>query len=238
MCKTRITLRGHKDHGPFDVEQEPEENEGNFKAILRARIFSGRLQNEILSACRKIIVNKIPIETADISNTEQLAVCVRYVKEGQHTIVCEHFLCFTPIHDLIEEGTGGTLISTLETCNIDKYIMRGQGYDEAAYMSGVIRGTQLYIQSQLPEAIYVHCAAHSLNLAISDTCTHETIRNCLGTVEEIYTFFNTPKRQHILQNIPSTNTDNISRSKLLQLYPTRWVQRHNAIMVLCEMLET
>ncbi|KAJ8893115.1 hypothetical protein PR048_005698 [Dryococelus australis] len=105
-------------------------------------------------------------------------------------------------------------------------------------MSGVIRGTQSYIQSQVPEVIYVHCAAHSLNLSISDTGTHQSIKNCLGSVEKICTFFNTPKRQHVLQSILSTNTENIARSKLLQLCPTRWVQRHNVIMVVCEMLET
>ncbi|KAJ8874352.1 hypothetical protein PR048_025200 [Dryococelus australis] len=33
-----IALRGHRDHGPFDVEQEPEENGGNFKS----ENFSGR----------------------------------------------------------------------------------------------------------------------------------------------------------------------------------------------------
>ncbi|KAJ8885506.1 hypothetical protein PR048_011704 [Dryococelus australis] len=271
LARQGITLRGHRDNGPFDVEQEPEENEGNFKAILRAKISAGdvdlkkrfdtcssnasytsrRMQNEILNACRKIIVNKIATEvnaamgfallgdeTADISNTEQLAVCVRYVKEGQPSIICEHFLCFTHIHDLTGEGIAGALISTLETCNIDKYIMRGQGYDGAACMSGIIRGTQSYIQSQVPEAIYVHCAAHSLNLAIYDTHTHKSIRNCLGTVEKIYTFFNTPKRQHLLQNILSANTENIARSKPLQLCPTRWVHIYEAIMVLCEMLET
>lgn len=265
-----IALRGHRDHGPLNVEHEPEENEGNFKAILRTRISAGdvalkkhfdtcssnasytswKIQNEILHACSKIVVNKIATEvnttkcfallgdeTADISNTEQLAVCVRYVKEGQPSVVCEHFLCFTPIHDLTGEGIAAALISTLETCNIDKHMMRGQGYDGAASMSGAIKGTQSYIQAQVPEAIYVHCAAHCLNLAISDTCTHQSIRNCLGTVEKIYSFFNTPKRQHVLQDMLKTSTENIAHSKLLQVCPTRWVQRHDAIMVLCEMLE-
>ncbi|KAG5877818.1 hypothetical protein JTB14_022709 [Gonioctena quinquepunctata] len=36
-----LSLRGHRDHGMFNISVEPEENEGNFRALLRARIDSG-----------------------------------------------------------------------------------------------------------------------------------------------------------------------------------------------------
>jgi len=34
-------------------------------------------------------------------------------------------------------------------------------------MSGKFKGVQAIIREQYPQAIYVHCAAHSLNLAVS-----------------------------------------------------------------------
>jgi hypothetical protein len=36
-----IALRGHRDYGEFDIHNEPQNNEGNFPALLRARIEAG-----------------------------------------------------------------------------------------------------------------------------------------------------------------------------------------------------
>nr|CAI5828558.1 unnamed protein product [Callosobruchus analis] len=73
-----IPLRGHKDYGPFDVDAEPQENEGNFRAILRTPIQAGdcdlkshlatcglsasyiswNMQSQIIAACGEIIKHK------------------------------------------------------------------------------------------------------------------------------------------------------------------------------------
>lgn len=42
----------------------------------------------------------------------------------------------------------------------------GQGYDGVSAISGLYSGVQNYIRDEIPQALYVHCAAHSLNLAI------------------------------------------------------------------------
>jgi hypothetical protein len=44
--------------------------------------------------------------------------------------------------------------------------MRAQGYDGAASMSRIHRGVQARIRERIPTALYVHCNAHVLNLAI------------------------------------------------------------------------
>lgn len=42
LCgRQRIALRGHRDHGTFDLENPPIDNEGNFRDSLRARIDAG-----------------------------------------------------------------------------------------------------------------------------------------------------------------------------------------------------
>jgi len=43
--------------------------------------------------------------------------------------------------------------------------MYGQGYDGAANMAGRFKGTQTVVKEIYTKALYVHCAAHSLNLA-------------------------------------------------------------------------
>lgn len=77
-----LPLRGHRDTGMFDIDREPDENEGNFRALLRARIDSGdlhlkkhfqicsanatyiswKIQNEILEACDTIIKKKFAMK--------------------------------------------------------------------------------------------------------------------------------------------------------------------------------
>jgi len=44
-------------------------------------------------------------------------------------------------------------------------------------------------------ALYVHCSSHSLNLAVSYACGLQGIRNTMGTIEKVFVFLNTPKRQ-------------------------------------------
>jgi len=43
-----------------------------------------------------------------------------------------------------------------------------QGYDGASVMCGKHSGVQTLIRQKQPNELYVHCAAHNLNLAIND----------------------------------------------------------------------
>ncbi|KAL4113754.1 hypothetical protein QTP88_017327 [Uroleucon formosanum] len=203
------------------------------------------IANEIISTSGDIIfkkiVNKIneakcfsilADETSDISGIEQSSLCARYFNNGQ---INEDFLLFVPVTDVTCKALASTLLTSLDLIGIDYNYMIGQGYDGAAAMSDVFHGTHVYVQEKCSLAIYVHCASHSLNLAISDACNVTSIRNCLGSVESIYNFFNSPKRQNIL----TTSIQNIvpisSHTKLKQLCPTRWVQRHDSVMIYLEL---
>lgn len=81
-------------------------------------------------------------------------------------------------------------------------------------------GAQTHIRTTFPKAIYVHCAAHSLNLAVSTACNIQPIRNCLGIIKKLYIFFNTPKRHVLLSCIENSNTD-IKIKSLKRLCATR-----------------
>ena len=244
---------------------EPNENDGNFRSLLRFRANNGdvalkthletcsknasytspMIANEIISTCGDIILKKIvnkineakcfsilADETSDISGIEQFSLCARYFYNGQ---INEDILLFVPVTDVMGRGLASTLLTSLDLIGIDYNYMISQGYDGAAAMSGVFHGAHVYVQEKCPLAIYVHCASHSLNLAISDACNITSIRNCLGSVESIYNFFNSPKRQNIL----TTSIQNIvpisSHTKLKQLCPTRWVQRHDSVIIYLEL---
>lgn len=80
----------------------------------------------------------------------------------------------------------------LSSCGIDCDFLYGQGYDGASNMLGNYNGVQTVIRQKYPKALYVHCAAHSLNFAVSTSSNIKSIRNSLGIVEKLYVFFNTP----------------------------------------------
>jgi len=92
------------------------------------------------------------------------------------------------------------LIIGLSTCGINYDYLYGQGYDGAMNMAGRFKGVQSIIKEKYPKALYVHCAAHSLNLAVSIASDIKPVRNCLGIIEKAHTFFNTPKRNCALQH--------------------------------------
>ncbi|KAL4153318.1 hypothetical protein QTP88_001151 [Uroleucon formosanum] len=268
-----ISIRGHRDYGPLELN-EPTENDGNFRAILRfyinatgisgdnsqilarenckknAQYISWKIQNQIVDACytvvSKKIVNKINLckyfsiiadETADIFGIEQFSLCARYF-DSTDKIIHEDFLKFVPVHDVSGRALADTIINELKSLNIDIKHLRGQGYDGAATMSGKFNGVATLIKNKYPTALYIHCSSHNLNLSISYSCNLPQIRNTMGTIESIYLFFNTPKRQkffteqlEMFKKEESMKEDGChsNEEKLKRLCPTRWVDRHSSV---------
>ena len=56
-------------------------------------------------------------------------------------------------------------------------------------MSRHVNGLQSKIKENSPQAIYVHCCAHKLNLALIDSVTASSeIKLFFGTLEQLYGF--------------------------------------------------
>ena len=98
-------------------------------------------------------------------------------------------------------------------------------------MAGKYSGVATNIQSTCPKAVYVHCAAHCLNLCVVAACSIPSVKNMMGTMVEICLFFsNSPKRQLELEkNIQSI--EGATEKKLVNLCKTRWVARIDALEV-------
>jgi len=119
---------------------------------------------------------------------------------------------------------------------LDCQYLIGQGYDGASNMSGKCRGVQSYVQNQYPKAVNVHCAAHSPNLAVSTASDIQQIRNCLGVIEKMYTFFNTAKRSVVIYNVIEQENADLKVKKLKRLCATRWIQRYDSVNDFSELL--
>jgi len=61
------------------------------------------------------------------------------------------------------------ILSTIQTLGLDIALCRGQAYDGASSMSGAVSGVQRRIKLDVPNAIYVHCYAHKLNMVLLNT---------------------------------------------------------------------
>lgn len=212
-------------------------------AAKNATYISPQVQNEIIDACGRIITKEIVTainaskafsvladETTDVANIEQFSLCFRYY-DAKVQRVREDFLCFVPVIDVTGKSLAETLMQSMQNLGINTERLVGQGYDGAKAMSGRFNGAQKHVQDKHEHAIYVHCAAHSLNLAISDACGVPCIRNCMGTLSSICSFFNTPKRQSVLTRNIDLLEEDVRATKLKKLCPTRWVQRHESVLV-------
>lgn len=114
--------------------------------------------------------------------------------------------------------------------------IRGLGFDGAANMSGVFNGCATKFQESYPQAIYVHCANHSLNLALSHSCTVSEIKNCLGTINKIITFFRSScKREKVLKDKVLQADGVAKRTRLINFCETRWVERLDAVSLFYEL---
>lgn len=57
------------------------------------------------------------------------------------------------------------------------YLIQGQCYDGAAATSGKRNGLKTLILNKNPKATYVHCYAHSLQLAVQDSVRQSNVMN-------------------------------------------------------------
>jgi hypothetical protein len=251
--KQNIPLRGHT------------EEKSNFIALINyraetdqilathlqnshpnARYLSPTIQNELIDVCGRqlqVIVTEcnsancfsvIADETTDVSTTEQIYWCVRYVgvDSGEEMCVKESFLGFAEA----SSTTGEELATKLREYGIVTQAMRGQGYDWAANMAGKFSGVRTRIQAEIPEAYYVHCYAHCLNLAVVKSCPLPIVRNTIDTVKDVsYVFHYSSKRtgrfKTILQHVQADEEQLDGRRKIKGLCETRWSSRADALHI-------
>ena len=108
-------------------------------------------------------------ETKDCSKREQLAIVLRYV-DTESATVFERFLTYIEATSLNAESLSKYILDTLKEHGLDPQNIISQGYDGASVMSGCCSGVQQRIKEIAPQAVYVHCYAHCLNLVLVD-CT-------------------------------------------------------------------
>ncbi|XP_068759728.1 zinc finger MYM-type protein 1-like [Montipora capricornis] len=136
-------------------------------------------------------------ETQDCSTTEQLSLCVRYLSSKNE--VCEEFIGFVRLEKLDAHTIADTLLHALQEWGFNMSGLVGQRYDGASVMSSSRNGVQAKVAEKYPNATYVYCRSHVLNLALSSGCKAvRFIQNLFDNVSKLTWFLSgSAKRKEI-----------------------------------------
>ena len=119
----------------------------------------------------------------------------------------------------------------------------GQGYDGASTMSGVKAGVQAKILEKQPKALYTHCAGYSINLAILNSCSVPSIRNCIDQIKGFTLWIKySAKREGLLKAIIGKRSQvGLVTHTIVDLHsdgqPRQSLQARDGVVYLCPSLD-
>ncbi|KAJ3583553.1 hypothetical protein NHX12_016917 [Muraenolepis orangiensis] len=212
LARQEQAFRGHN-------EAAGSSNRGNFVELVHAfaefdtalaehmgssTVFSGMsntIQNDIIESIARSIQDEtdkdihispfIAVQvddTSDISNKCQLTVIIRYVNEKGS--VCERFLGFFDV-SLERDAKAVTSVVMRAIGNYsptNKLIC--QTYDGASCMSGQHGGVQALVKAHCPNALFIHCYAHKLNLVLAQgTNNIQAAKLFFANLDAFHNFF-------------------------------------------------
>ena len=101
-------------------------------------------------------------------------------------------------------------------------------------MSSQTKDASSVIKNEQPLADWVHCRNHCINLAIAFACKNASVTNFMDSLTSVcYYFANSPERQLYFERFIDYYKDELSvaassRSHVIGLSKTRWVERYKA----------
>ena len=179
-------------------------------------IIGDHILEKILSKVKRAqFFTLIADEVTDRSNKEQLGLALRYVNPEDSSIR-EDLVSFLECDGGISgQALAEMMVDFLRKHGLDPTKLRGQAYDGAGNMSGKTNGAAARITSQFPLALYIHCASHSLNLAVVSSLEEVSVRNMISIVKRVSIFFSAhPKRQKKLEEAIENTQPELNVCKL------------------------
>ena len=262
-CQQEISLRGHKEsiesanRGNFCelltvlAKHDPIIQDRLSNGPRNATYTSPMIQNTVLSIMAENVQRQIcdsvkkagfysilADETKDAGRHEQLSIVVRYVdvKLGK---VYERFLTYVEAKSQNAESLSSYILDTLSKYGLDTKHIVSQGYDGASVMSGRCSGVQQIIKNVAPQAMYIHCYAHCLNLVLVDTTKINTDASSFFVLlEALYVFLTTSKAHAIYLEKQKELHPTQQIHEMVRLSDTRWTSRWSAVNAICKTFES
>ena len=165
--------------------------------------------------------------TPDVSHIDQLTCILRYVLPSGPV---ERFVHFIEMQGHSGQQIADILLNFLAAHDINIADCRGQSYDNASNMSGKYNGMQAIIREQNELAVYVPCAAHSLNLVgqFAASCC-QLVQGFFDFLHRLFSFFvaSTYRWKLLNDELTAKGLPTIKR-----LSDTRWSARTDATKAL------
>ncbi|QHO02198.1 Zinc finger MYM-type protein [Arachis hypogaea] len=178
----------------------------------------------------------------DESKKEKMAIVLKFVTlDG---FVKERFFDVVHVTDTCAITLKKELISVLSHYNLQVENIRGQGYDGASNMRGEWNGLQALFLKDSPQAYYVHCFAHRLQLALVAASREVLqIHDFFTQLNSIVTIVSASSKRHdqlqeaqaienanlVAQNKLETGKGANQISTLQRAGDTRWSSHFNSI---------
>ena len=206
-------------------------NPGNFLALLKNYVETDEILHQHLNNPRaknatyispksqNAFINVIGYDMilADIiveikAAVEHLPICLHFV--DQECNIREEFISFVKL-ERVRAVDIASIIFSIENLGLSLNNLRGQGYDGASTMSGERAGVQARIRERQLKALYTHCAGHSLNLAILNSCSIVPITNCIDQIKSYILWIrHSDKRSGLFKAVVEKGTHQSSRIPL------------------------
>ena len=166
-------------------------------------------------------------EYTDISNKEQLTLCLRWVDELFN--IHEDFLGFYHFENIKSDTIVSAIRDVLLRTQISLDNCRGQCYDGDSSMLGKKSGVPKQILDIQPKAFATHCHCHSLSLSVKETTKESKIlSDTMDTSGEIAILVKySPKREQKLESIKVMYEEDKAVNRISKLSTTRWTVRAN-----------
>uniref|UniRef100_A0AAR2JDX2 HAT C-terminal dimerisation domain-containing protein n=1 Tax=Pygocentrus nattereri TaxID=42514 RepID=A0AAR2JDX2_PYGNA len=257
LGKQGIAFRGHKEGEESDNKgnfmecmqllEEFDPFLQTYKPPSCVTYLSPSSQNEMIQSTSEVITSvivseikaakmySIMVDEARDHHSEQLALCVRYV--NSQDMVKERFLGFCKLKAFDANTITETIETQLVKHGLEHLTCVAQSYDGASVMRGAVGegrgGVQARFKEKHPEAIYIHCYVHELNLVLCHTCKAiPEACDVFDMLESVYSFFSTSLVFHDKLKALK-NQLGIGEGELVQLSRTRWscqIDSINAIL--------
>uniref|UniRef100_A0A670JLM7 DUF4371 domain-containing protein n=1 Tax=Podarcis muralis TaxID=64176 RepID=A0A670JLM7_PODMU len=231
LCRQGLAIRGHEDVNSnfFQLLELRKNDVPELKDWLGRSGYkwtSHDIQNEIIDLLGKSVLRKVLAsikktehfsimvdETSDSSIHEQVSFCIRTVDDS--LIINEDFIGLYKTPNTESQTLFSILKDVFARLDLSMDNLRGQCYDGASNMRGKFKGLKKLVLDIQPKARYVHCTAHSLNLAVVDSLRHLTsMRDIMALAKDL---INTRQRPSwSMTPLP----DSMDYAKLLEFFET------------------
>lgn len=163
-----------------EVAKYTSKNSQNELLDCMLAVYGQKLADEILQAS---FVAVQAHKTIDVACVSQCMTVLRYITEVS---VVERFLCFSLLVDRTAVGLEKLLRE--KPYKLENKLI-AQTYNGAAVMSGPSSGLQARLKETFPQAHFVHCYAHQLNLIMQQACSSLTSIRIFFCTSVFATFF-------------------------------------------------